>query len=103
MGKVRAAEERLDQERDDLKDQIRAMERQRADLEAKLAHSLRQETDLRDALEKVRCAKASRNKILEEGTICITLFFIYLFIFLSLLLSALALFCSFFHFYLSAY
>ncbi|XP_069959044.1 rootletin isoform X2 [Cherax quadricarinatus] len=53
LGKVRAAEERLDQEKDELRDQIRAMERQRTELEAKLAHSLRQETDLREALEKV--------------------------------------------------
>lgn len=53
LGKVRAAEERLDQEKDELRDQIRSMERQRADLEAKLAHSLRQEIDMREALEKV--------------------------------------------------
>lgn len=53
LGKVRAAEERLDQEKDDLRDQIRTVEKQRADLEAKLAHSLRQEIDMREALEKV--------------------------------------------------
>ncbi|XP_066951894.1 rootletin-like isoform X2 [Macrobrachium rosenbergii] len=53
LGKVRAAEEKLDQEKDELRDQIRAMERHRTELEAKLAHSLRQETDLREALEKV--------------------------------------------------
>ncbi|XP_071552290.1 LOW QUALITY PROTEIN: uncharacterized protein [Panulirus ornatus] len=53
LGKVRAAEERLDQEKDDLRDHIRGMERQRTELEAKLAHSVRQETDLREALEKV--------------------------------------------------
>lgn len=54
LGKVRAAEERLDQEKDDLRDQIRSVERQRADLEAKLTQSLRQEMDMREALEKVR-------------------------------------------------
>lgn len=53
LGKVRAAEERLDLEKEELRDRIRAMEREREDLETKLTHSLRQEVDLREALEKV--------------------------------------------------
>lgn len=48
------AEEKVEQEREEIREHIRNIERDKIDLEAKVNFLLRQEADLKDALEKVR-------------------------------------------------
>ena len=53
VGKLRASEERLEEGRDGLLEQIRDLERHRTELETQLAVSQRQEAEMRHTLDKV--------------------------------------------------
>lgn len=47
------AEEKVDVEKEEIREQMRALEKNKCDLESKVNFLLRQEADLKDALEKV--------------------------------------------------
>ncbi|KAF2365634.1 hypothetical protein FHG87_003615 [Trinorchestia longiramus] len=53
VGKLRASEERLEEGREDLLDQVRRLERTRTELETQLAISQRQEAEMRHTIDKM--------------------------------------------------
>ncbi|KAL7640451.1 UNVERIFIED_CONTAM: hypothetical protein RMT77_008726 [Armadillidium vulgare] len=59
LSKAKMAEEKVEQEREEIREHIRNIERDKIDLEAKVNFLLRQEADLKDALEKVEAYNIS--------------------------------------------